>query len=187
MDARPVDGRVRIPLLGRFHERLHISTRQHVRIVRKWATSIGLEASAMAYIKHVRHGPMRRLLWRRKTARFRRRTERRMVGPSQGRRLAYRDWRGGADPGVCIVRPCASAKAQPRKISPTSSTFVPARAAQRRRSQAMRSFFTRPRQLGGGRGAGKRVHVQLAVAFDTHLENAVLGRARHAQQHIAFF
>ena len=31
---------------GRFHERLHISTRQHARIVRDWVTSIGLEASA---------------------------------------------------------------------------------------------------------------------------------------------
>ena len=31
---------------GRFHERLHISTRQYARIVRDWVTSIGLEASA---------------------------------------------------------------------------------------------------------------------------------------------
>jgi hypothetical protein len=31
---------------GRFHERLHISTRQYARIVRAWVTSIGLEASA---------------------------------------------------------------------------------------------------------------------------------------------
>lgn len=31
---------------GRFHERPHISTRQYARIVRDWATSIGLEASA---------------------------------------------------------------------------------------------------------------------------------------------
>ncbi len=31
---------------GRFHERLHISTRQYARTVRDWATSIGLEASA---------------------------------------------------------------------------------------------------------------------------------------------
>jgi len=31
---------------GRFHERLHISTRQYARIVRNWVTSIGLEASA---------------------------------------------------------------------------------------------------------------------------------------------
>ena len=31
---------------GRFHERLHISTRQYARIVRIWVTSIGLEASA---------------------------------------------------------------------------------------------------------------------------------------------
>jgi site-specific recombinase XerC len=30
---------------GRFHERLHISTRQYARIVRNWVTSIGLEAS----------------------------------------------------------------------------------------------------------------------------------------------
>ena len=30
----------------RFHERLHISTRQYARIVRDWVTSIGLEASA---------------------------------------------------------------------------------------------------------------------------------------------
>lgn len=29
-----------------FHERLHICTRQYVRIVRDWVTSIGLEASA---------------------------------------------------------------------------------------------------------------------------------------------
>ena len=28
---------------GRFHERLHISTRQHARLVRGWATSIGPE------------------------------------------------------------------------------------------------------------------------------------------------
>ena len=31
---------------GRFHERLHISTRQYARIVREWVTSTGLEASA---------------------------------------------------------------------------------------------------------------------------------------------
>lgn len=31
---------------GRFHERLHISTRQYARIVRDWVTSMGLEASA---------------------------------------------------------------------------------------------------------------------------------------------
>jgi len=31
---------------GRFHECLHISTRQYARIVRDWVTSIGLEASA---------------------------------------------------------------------------------------------------------------------------------------------
>ncbi len=31
---------------GRFHDRLHISTRQYARIVRDWVTSIGLEASA---------------------------------------------------------------------------------------------------------------------------------------------
>ena len=31
---------------GRFHERLHISTRQYAQIVREWVTSIGLEASA---------------------------------------------------------------------------------------------------------------------------------------------
>ncbi len=31
---------------GRFHERLHISTREYARIVRDWVTSIGLEASA---------------------------------------------------------------------------------------------------------------------------------------------
>ncbi len=31
---------------GRFHERLHISTRQYARIVRDWVTSIGLEASS---------------------------------------------------------------------------------------------------------------------------------------------
>ena len=34
---------------GRFHERLHISTRQYARIVRDWVTSIGLEASAYYY------------------------------------------------------------------------------------------------------------------------------------------
>ena len=28
---------------GRFHERLHISTRQYARIVRDWVSSIGLE------------------------------------------------------------------------------------------------------------------------------------------------
>jgi len=31
---------------GRFHERLHISTRQFARIVRKWVSSIGLEVTA---------------------------------------------------------------------------------------------------------------------------------------------
>jgi len=31
---------------GRFHERLHISTRQYARLVRDWLTSIGLEPSA---------------------------------------------------------------------------------------------------------------------------------------------
>lgn len=31
---------------GRFHERLHISTRQYARIVRDWVTSFGLEATA---------------------------------------------------------------------------------------------------------------------------------------------
>ena len=31
---------------GRFHERLHISTRQYARIVRNWVSSIGLEVTA---------------------------------------------------------------------------------------------------------------------------------------------
>ena len=31
---------------GRFHERLHISTRQYARLVREWVRSIGLEPSA---------------------------------------------------------------------------------------------------------------------------------------------
>ena len=31
---------------GRFHDRLHISTRQYARLVRDWVTSIGLEPSA---------------------------------------------------------------------------------------------------------------------------------------------
>lgn len=31
---------------GRFHERLHIATRQYARIVREWVASIGLGASA---------------------------------------------------------------------------------------------------------------------------------------------
>ena len=31
---------------GRFHERLHISTRQYARLVRGWVTSIGLEPSS---------------------------------------------------------------------------------------------------------------------------------------------
>jgi site-specific recombinase XerC len=31
---------------GRFHERLHISTRQYARLVREWVTSIDLESSA---------------------------------------------------------------------------------------------------------------------------------------------
>jgi site-specific recombinase XerC len=30
----------------RFHERLHISTRQYARIVREWVSSIGLEVAA---------------------------------------------------------------------------------------------------------------------------------------------
>ena len=33
-------------LPGRFHERLHISTRQYARLVRDWVKSIGLEPSA---------------------------------------------------------------------------------------------------------------------------------------------
>jgi site-specific recombinase XerC len=37
----------------RFHERLHISTRQYARIVRDWVTSIGLEAAA--YGTHSMH------------------------------------------------------------------------------------------------------------------------------------
>ena len=32
--------------LGRFHDRLHISTRQYARLVREWVKSIGLEPSA---------------------------------------------------------------------------------------------------------------------------------------------
>ena len=31
---------------GRFHERLHISTRQYARLVRDWVSSIGLEVTA---------------------------------------------------------------------------------------------------------------------------------------------
>ena len=31
---------------GRFHERLHISTRQYARIVRDWVASIGLDVTA---------------------------------------------------------------------------------------------------------------------------------------------
>jgi len=31
---------------GRFHERLHISTRQYARIVRDWVSSIGVEVTA---------------------------------------------------------------------------------------------------------------------------------------------
>lgn len=31
---------------GRFHERLHISTRQYARLVRDWVTSIGLEPTS---------------------------------------------------------------------------------------------------------------------------------------------
>ena len=31
---------------GRFHERLHIPTRQYARLVREWVKSIGLEPSA---------------------------------------------------------------------------------------------------------------------------------------------
>ena len=46
MDGRRAHGRLRVPLAGRFHERLHISTRQYARIVRDWVTSIGLKASA---------------------------------------------------------------------------------------------------------------------------------------------
>lgn len=34
------------PWLGRFHERLHVSTRQYARIVKEWVPSIGLEATA---------------------------------------------------------------------------------------------------------------------------------------------
>lgn len=32
--------------LGRFHEQLHISTRQYARIFRNWVSSIGLEVTA---------------------------------------------------------------------------------------------------------------------------------------------
>ena len=31
---------------GRFHDRLHISTRQYARLVRDWVTSIGLEPTS---------------------------------------------------------------------------------------------------------------------------------------------
>ena len=31
---------------GRFHKRLHISTRQYARLVRDWVNSVGLEPSA---------------------------------------------------------------------------------------------------------------------------------------------
>jgi site-specific recombinase XerC len=31
---------------GRFHDRLHISTRQYARILKEWVASIGLEPSA---------------------------------------------------------------------------------------------------------------------------------------------
>ncbi len=34
------------PWPGRFHEHLHISTRQYARLVRDWVVLIGLEASA---------------------------------------------------------------------------------------------------------------------------------------------
>lgn len=34
------------PWPGRFHERLHISTRQYARLVREWVKSIGLEPSS---------------------------------------------------------------------------------------------------------------------------------------------
>ena len=40
------DVRFATPLAGRFHQRLHISTRQYARLVREWVTSIGLEPSA---------------------------------------------------------------------------------------------------------------------------------------------
>lgn len=33
-------------MAGRFHEHLHLTTRQYARIVRNWVTSIGLEISA---------------------------------------------------------------------------------------------------------------------------------------------
>ena len=36
VDGRRADGWVRVSLAGRFHERLHISTRQYARIVRDW-------------------------------------------------------------------------------------------------------------------------------------------------------
>ncbi len=35
---------------GRFHERLHISTRQYARIVRDWVASIGLEPAPLSRI-----------------------------------------------------------------------------------------------------------------------------------------
>lgn len=37
---------------GRFHERLHISTRQYARLVRDWVASIGLEPSACDSFKY---------------------------------------------------------------------------------------------------------------------------------------
>ena len=41
---------------GRFHERLHISTRQYARIVREWVTSIGLEVESIEKVESIPGG-----------------------------------------------------------------------------------------------------------------------------------
>lgn len=46
VDGGAIDGRFRIPFAGRFHERLHIATRQYARLVREWVKSIGLDPTS---------------------------------------------------------------------------------------------------------------------------------------------
>ena len=46
MDGRASDGRSEHLWPGRFHERLHISTRQYARLVREWVKSIRIDPTS---------------------------------------------------------------------------------------------------------------------------------------------
>lgn len=69
-----------------------------------------------------------------------------------------------------------------RRVMQTRST----RCAHRRRFHAMTPFLACSRQLPNGSGASKGVDVKLVVTFDTHIEDAILVRARHAKQDVTF-